>query len=295
MKQIVQNLRSGVLELLDVPCPRVSAGHLLIQSRATVISAGTERMLVEFGRAGMVSKARQQPEKVRQVIDKIKTDGLLPTLEAVLFKLDEPLPLGYCNAGTVVEVGAGVRRFAVGDRVVSNGPHAEMVHRPENLCAKIPDNVSDDQAPLAILGAIGLQGIRLLHIELGESVAVFGLGMIGLLAVQMLANSGCRVLAIDPDSRRLDLAKKFGATVVDLSAGADPVAMAATFTAGHGIDAVLIAASAKDDNIVSQSARMSRQRGRIVLVGTTDLELNRGILRKRIDVPGVVLLRPREI
>ena len=132
MKQVVQNLRSGVLELLDVPCPRVSAGHLLIQTRATVISAGTERMLVEFGRAGMVSKARQQPEKVRQVIDKIKTDGLLPTLEAVLFKLDEPLPLGYCNAGMVVEVGAGVRRFAVGDRVVSNGPHAEMVHRPEN-------------------------------------------------------------------------------------------------------------------------------------------------------------------
>ena len=152
MKQVVQNLRSGVLELLDVPCPRVSAGHLLIQTRATVISAGTERMLVEFGRAGMVSKARQQPEKVRQVFDKIKTDGLLPTLEAVLFKLDEPLPLGYCNAGTVVEVGAGVRRFAVGDRVVSNGPHAEMVHRPENLCANIPDNVSDDQAPLSDFG-----------------------------------------------------------------------------------------------------------------------------------------------
>ncbi len=275
MKQVVQNLRSGVLELLDVPCPRVSAGNVLIQTRATVISAGTERMLVEFGRAGMVSKARQQPEKVRQVIDKIKTDGLLPTLEAVLFKLDEPLPLGYCNAGTVVEVGPGVRRFAVGDRVVSNGPHAEMVHRPENLCAKIPDNVSDDHAPMAILGAIGLQGIRLLHLELGESVAVFGLGLIGLLSVQMLVNSGYRVLAIDPDRRRLDLARQFGATVVDLSTGVDPVASAATFTGGHGIDAVLITAAAKDDNIVSQSARMSRQRGRIVLVGTTDLELNR--------------------
>lgn len=275
MKQVVQNLRSGVLELLDVPCPRVSAGHVLIQTKATIISAGTERMLVEFGRAGMVSKARQQPEKVRQVFDKIKTDGLLPALEAVLFKLDEPLPLGYCNAGKIVEVGTGVRRFAVGDRVVSNGPHAEMVHRPENLCAKIPANVSDDQAPLAILGAIGLQGIRLLHLELGESVAVFGLGLIGLLSVQMLVNSGYRVLAIDPDAGRLELARQFGAAVVDLSNGADPVASAATFTSGHGIDAVLITASAKDDNIVSQSARMSRQRGRIVLVGTTDLELNR--------------------
>src|SRR5207245_860156 len=119
MKQVVQNLKSGALELLDVPCPRVSAGHLLIQTRATVISAGTERMLVEFGRAGLVAKARQQPEKVRQVFDKIKSDGFLPTLEAVLFKLDEPLALGYCNAGVVIEAGDNVRRFLIGDRVVS--------------------------------------------------------------------------------------------------------------------------------------------------------------------------------
>src|SRR5262249_48973644 len=130
MKQIVQNLRSGQTEMLEVPCPRVAAGHLLIQSRASLISAGTERMLVEFGRAGLISKAKQQPEKVRQVLDKVTTDGLIPTLEAVFSKLDEPMALGYCNAGVAVEVGTGVRRFAVGDRVVSNGPHAEMVHRP---------------------------------------------------------------------------------------------------------------------------------------------------------------------
>src|SRR5215475_9183890 len=198
MKQVIQNLRSGTLELLEVPCPSAAPGHFLIQTRSTVISAGTERMLVEFGRAGLVAKARQQPEKVRQVLDKIKSDGLLPTLEAVFTKLDEPMPLGYCNAGVVVEVGSGVNRFEVGQRVVSNGPHAEMVHRPENLCARIPDNVSDDHAAFAILGAIGLQGIRLVQPQLGESVAVFGLGLIGLLAVQMLRAAGCRVLAIDP-------------------------------------------------------------------------------------------------
>jgi predicted dehydrogenase/threonine dehydrogenase-like Zn-dependent dehydrogenase len=240
-----------------------------------VISAGTERMLVEFGRAGMVAKARQQPEKVRQVLDKIKSDGLIPTIEAVLFKLDEPLPLGYCNAGVVIESGAGVRRFAVGDRVVSNGPHAEMVHRGENLCAKIPSGVSDDHAAFAVLGAIGLEGIRLLKLELGESVAVFGLGLIGLMAVQILANSGYRVLAIDLDARRLELARQFGATTIDLAGGADPIAAAEKFSGGHGVDAVLITASAKDDDIVSQSARMSRKRGRIVLVGTVDLEINR--------------------
>ncbi len=259
MKQVIQNLRSGTLELLEVPCPRASAGQLLIQSRSSVISAGTERMLVEFGRAGLVAKARQQPEKVRQVFDKIKTDGLMPTLEAVFTKLDEPMPLGYCNAGVVVETGTGVTRFSAGQRVVSNGPHAEMVQRPENLCAAIPDNVSDDHAAFAILGAIGLQGIRLVQPQIGENVAVFGLGLIGLLAVQMLAAAGCRVLAIDPDSRRLELARQFGATVVDLGSGADPVAAGMSFSAGQGVDAVLITASAKEDQIVSQAAQMSRQ------------------------------------
>jgi predicted dehydrogenase/threonine dehydrogenase-like Zn-dependent dehydrogenase len=275
MKQVVQNLRSGSLELLEVPCPRASAGHLLIQTRSTVISAGTERMLVEFGRAGLIAKAKQQPDKVRQVVDKIKTDGLLPTLEAVFTKLDQPMTLGYCNAGTVIEAGPGVNRFAAGLRVVSNGPHAEMVQRPENLCARIPDNVSDDHAAFAILGAIGLQGIRLVQPQIGESIAVFGLGLIGLLATQILVASGCRVLAIDPDPRRLELARQFGATIVDLGEGADPVVAGTTFSAGHGVDAVLITASAKDDEIVSQAAQMSRQRGRIVLVGTVNLELHR--------------------
>ncbi len=275
MKQIVQNLKSGVLETLDVPCPQVARGHLLIQSRSSLISSGTERSLVEFGRANLLSKARQQPERVKQVWDKIKADGLWTTMESVFSRLDEPMPLGYCNAGTVMEVGPGVSGYAAGDRVVSNGGHAEIVHRPVHLCAKIPAGVSDEQAAFAVLGAIGLQGIRLLQPALGESVAVFGLGLIGLLSVQMLAASGARVLGIDPDPKRLELARAFGATTVDISAGADPVEAGLAFSGGHGVDGVLITASAKKDTIVSQSARMARKRGRIVLVGVVDLELNR--------------------
>ena len=274
MKQLVQHLRSGVLELMDVPCPQPARGQLLIQSRASLISAGTERFLVEFGQASLWQKARQNPDRVRQVWNKIKTDGLFPTLEAVFAKLDDPLPLGYCNVGRVLDVGSGVRGYTPGDRVVSNGAHAEVVLVPQNLCAAIPDNVTDEQASFAVLSAIGLQGIRLLNPGLGDTVAVFGLGLIGLLSVQMLVNSGARVLGIDVDPARLELAKAFGAEIVNAKTG-DPVAAAMNMSGGHGVDGVLITASAKEDEIVSQSANMSRKRGKIILVGVVDLELNR--------------------
>jgi len=273
MKQVVQNFRSGVLELLDVPCPAAGRGQLLIQTRASLISAGTERALVEFGQAGLLAKAWQSPERVRQVLDKIKTDGLFTAMEAVNAKLDDPMPLGYSNAGVIVELGPGVERFAIGDRVASNGGHAEMVNRPVNLCAKIPDQVTDAQASFAVVASIGLQGIRLIKPEIGETVAVFGLGLIGLLAVQMLSAGGARVLGIDPDGSRRELATKFGATAID--AAADSVAAALAQTRGQGVDAVLVTASAKEDTILSQAARMSRKRGRIVLVGVVNMELNR--------------------
>ncbi len=275
MKQVVQNLRSGVLELMEIPCPRASRGQLLVQSRASLISAGTERFLVEFGRASLLSKARQNPDRVKQVLAKIRADGLLPTLEAVFNKLDEPLPLGYCNAGVVVEVGEGVEGFAVGDRVASNGNHAELVSVPVNLCAKIPDEVDFDQASFAVLGAIALQGIRLVRPELGETIVVFGLGLVGLVAVQMLVASGARVIGIDLAPDRLELARQFGAQVVNPAESADPVQAVLAATNGHGADGVLITASAKNDTIMAQSAQMSRQRGRLVLVGVVNLELNR--------------------
>ncbi len=275
MKQILQSLKSGATEVADVPCPGVRAGQVLIRTRASLVSAGTERMLVAFGKAGLIEKARQQPDKVRMVLDKIKTDGLMPTLEAVFNKLGQPLPLGYCNVGVALEAGAGATGFSVGDRVASNGKHAEVVSVPMNLCAKVPANVSDDEAAFTVIGAIGLQGIRLAQPTLGEAVVVTGLGLIGLVTVQLLRAHGCRVLGIDYDADKLALARQFGAEVVHLSAGEDPVAAANAFSRGRGVDAVLITASTKSSEPVHQAALMCRKRGRIVLVGVAGLELSR--------------------
>ena len=281
MKQLLQHLRTGQIEVAELPCPAVRAGSLLVQTRASLISAGTERMLVEFSQAGWLSKIRQQPEKVKQVLDKIKTDGLLPTLEAVFRKLDQPMPLGYSNAGVVLEVGAGVQGFAPGDRVVSNGPHAEVVCVPRNLCAKVHEGVSDEQASFTVVSAIGLQGIRLLAPALGEKYVVYGLGLIGLLCVQLLRAHGCEVLGIDINPRRLELAERCGAAVVNAAAGGDPIAAAEAWTGGKGVDGVLITASAHTDEIVHNAARMCRKRGRIVLVGVVGLNLRRDDLYEK--------------
>jgi len=275
VKQIFQSLRDGVTEVAQVPCPTVKRGQLLIQTLHTLVSAGTERMLVEFGKAGWVKKARQQPDKVRMVLDKIKVDGLQPTIEAVFNKLDQPLPLGYCNVGRVAEVGGGVTGFEVGDRVICNGKHAEVVSVPINLCAKVPDQVSDEDAAFTVLGAIALQGIRLVQPTLGETVVVTGLGLIGLMTVQLLCANGCRVLGLDFDKAKLDLARQFGAEVVDLAASQDPVAAAVVYSRGRGVDAVIVTAAAKSSEPIHQAALMCRKRGRIVLVGVTGLELSR--------------------
>jgi predicted dehydrogenase/threonine dehydrogenase-like Zn-dependent dehydrogenase len=275
MLQLLQNLGTGETLLADVPAPQVGRGSLLVATRRSLVSAGTERMLVDFGRASWIDKARQQPEKVRQVLDKVRTDGLFATLDAVRSKLDQPLALGYCNTGVVLEVGAGVDGFAVGDRVVSNGPHAEIVRVPKNLCARVPDEVDDEGAAFTVLAAIGLQGLRLAAPTLGESFVVTGLGLIGLLTVQLLRAQGCRVLGIDLDPAKLALAARFGAEVCDLSRGEDPVARGLAFSGGRGVDGVIVAASTQSNEPVTQAARMSRKRGRIVLVGVTGLELNR--------------------
>ena len=275
MKQILQNLKDGRTELAEVPCPRVGRGALLIRTTRSLISAGTERMLVDFGKANPLEKARQQPDKVRQVLEKVKTDGLAPTLEAVRNKLEQPLPLGYCNVGVVAELGADVTGFAVGDRVASNGRHAEMVSVPVNLCARIPDRVSDEAAAFTVIGAIALQGIRLVAPTLGEAIAVTGLGLIGLMTVQLLRAHGCRVLGIDMDPAKLALARQFGAETVDLAAGQDPVAVAEAFSRRRGMDAVIITAATRSNQPMHQAAQMCRKRGRIVLVGVVGLELAR--------------------
>ena len=276
MKQVLQDLKSGRIEVTDVPCPAVPPGHVLIRTRASLISSGSERSIVEFAQSSWIARARAQPDKVKQVLDKIHADGLLPTLEAVFARLDEPLPLGYSNAGVVEEAGAGVEGIRRGDRVASNGPHAEMVCVPRNLCARIPDAVQDDEAAFTVLGSIALHGARLLEPTLGESVAVVGLGLVGLMAVQILRAHGCRVLGIDPDAARRERARALGAEAVHAPPPeGDPVAAGRTFSSERGIDAVLITASSPGNEIIRDAARMCRKRGRIVLVGVVGLELNR--------------------
>ncbi|WP_439475942.1 bi-domain-containing oxidoreductase [Brevundimonas sp.] len=275
MRQIVQHMGQGLTEIVEAPAPSLQAGSLIIASTVTLISAGTERMLVDFGRANMIDKARQQPEKVKMVLAKVQTDGLTATIDAVRSKLAQPLPLGYCNVGRVAAIGAGVDGFKPGDRVVSNGSHADVVRVSRNLCARIPTVVDDDSAAFVVVASIGLQGVRLAQPTLGEAFVVTGAGLIGLLTVQLLRAQGCRVLAIDFDEAKLDLARQFGADTCNPANGEDPVAAGMAFSRGRGVDGVIITASTKSSDPVTQAARMCRKRGRIVLVGVTGLELNR--------------------
>jgi predicted dehydrogenase/threonine dehydrogenase-like Zn-dependent dehydrogenase len=304
MRQIISNLKTGATVLEEVPAPTVQAGHLLIRTSRSLVSQGTERMLVQFGKASLFRKARSQPEKVKQVLEKIRTDGLLPTIDAVFRRLDEPLPLGYCNAGVVVAVGDGpsgsngrmggahdaqvdsdlrlenepsrhIRQFKVGDRVASNGPHAEVVSVPANLVAKIPDNVSDDAAAFTVIGAIGLQGIRLAKPELGETFVVVGLGLIGQITVQLLKAHGCRVIGFDYDPAKVVLARTFGVLAMQAGGELDPVKWVIQNTGGLGADGVVITASTSSNDVISQSARMCRKRGRIILIGVVGLNINR--------------------
>jgi len=252
--------------------PRVKQGCVLIKTTRSLVSAGTERMLVEFGKASMLQKARQQPDRVKQVFDKIKTDGLQPTLKAVMNKLDQPLPLGYCNAGRVIAVGEGVSEFQIGDRVASNGAHAEYVCVPKNLVAPIPDNVSDEDAAFTVIGAIGLQGIRLCAPQFGETIVVLGLGLIGLITAELLLANGCKVIGIDLDADKIAIAKQKG--IIAIHSG-DVVKHVMHITNGTGADGVIITASAATDEIISQAANMSRKQGRIILVGVVGLNIKR--------------------
>ena len=273
MKVLLHRLDGGPSVLEEAPMPSAAARRVLVETRATLVSAGTERMIVEFGRSGLLAKARQQPEKVRQVLAKARSEGIASTLEAVRSKLGEPVALGYCNAGVVVDGGSD-SRFAPGTRVVTNGPHAEYVSVPRNLVARIPDNFDFDVAAFTPLAAIGLQGVRLAAVTIGERVVVYGLGLIGLLTVQLLVAHGCSVIGIDTDEERLRLAAAFGATPLN-GRELDVAAAVLSMTDGTGADAVLLTLSSASNEPVHNAALMSRKRGRIVLVGVTGLQLSR--------------------
>jgi len=275
MKQIIQSFRTGETMLEDVPKPNLRSTAVLIKTTRSLVSLGTERMLVEFGKANLLQKARQQPERVREVLDKIKTDGLLPTIEVISNKLEQPLPLGYCNVGRIVAVGEQVKDFKIGERVASNGPHAEFVCIPENLVAHIPENVSDEEATFTVVGSIGLQGVRLCRPSLGETIVVIGLGLIGQITADLLVASGCRVVGIDPDASKVAIVKGKGIEAFSPLAGFDPVQHINNLTSNVGADAVIITASSKSNEIISQSAKMCRKRGRIILIGVIGLDIKR--------------------
>ena len=274
MKQIVQNLKSGETSVEEIPTPRVGRGEVLIKTHYSLVSLGTERMLVKFGQANMFQKALQQPERVKEVLVKMKTDGIKPTVDAVFRKLDTPLPLGYSNAGEVIGTGADVTEFQIGDRVISNGPHAEVVSVSKNLVEKIPEGVSYEEAAFTIVGAIALQGIRLIEPTFGERIVVIGLGLIGLIAVQLLKANGCQVIGVDLDEQKLRIARDFGIETIQ-PGNQDPVSYVKNVTDQYGADAILITASTKSNEVIKQSAQMSRKRGRIVLVGVIGLDIDR--------------------
>jgi predicted dehydrogenase/threonine dehydrogenase-like Zn-dependent dehydrogenase len=275
MQQILQSLKNGKTILADIPCPSPGKGQLLIQTQYSLISPGTEKMLLSFGKANFLGKIKQQPDKVKMVIDKIKSDGLMTTLQTVLNKLDTPITLGYSQVGTVIAKGDDTEDFSLGDNVVSNGAHAEIVCVSKNLCAKVPSDVPSEEAVFTVLAAIALQGIRLANPTLGETFAVFGMGLIGLLTVQLLRNNGCHVIALDFNEERLALAETFGASCVNLSHEKNPILAVQQHVANGFVDGSLITAATDSDELMHQAAQICRQRGRIILVGVTGLHLRR--------------------
>ena len=275
MRQLIQKFGTGGIELAEVPCPPVKPGHVLIATRRSVISAGTERTITEFAGAGLVAKARQRPGQVKAVIDRVRSQGVIKTVRAVKDRLERWYPLGYCNIGTVIAAGSEASEFTPGMRVACNGFHSEIVSVPKHLCAEVPNEVDDDSAAFTVLGSIALQGVRLAAPTLGERFVVIGLGLVGLLTIQILRAHGCKVLAIDPSEARAETGRELGAEVVTATDEETILQAASEFTRQGGVDGVLITAATESDEPMHNAAQMCRKRGRIVLVGVTGLNLQR--------------------
>lgn len=275
MKQLLQNLKTGEILLEEIPLPNCGSNEVLIKAERSLISPGTERMLLEFGKSSYLQKARQQPDKVKMVLDKIKTDGLAPTLETVFSKLGEPMPLGYNSAGIVMEIGSNVTEFKVGDRVVSNGAHSEIVVVGKNLVAKIPDEVSFDEASLTVLASVALQGVRLAQPTLGETFVVIGLGLLGQITLDLLKANGCEAIGVDIDQGKVDLAKSNGYKALNPLQGEDPINYVNKLTDEIGVDGVIITAAAKSNGPIEQAAEMVRRKGRIIAVGAIGMDIPR--------------------
>ncbi len=276
MKQVLQYLRNGKIEVVDVPAPSARAGTALVRTAASLISAGTERSVVEFGGKNLLAKARSRPDLVRQVLDKARREGPLSTLEMVLNRLDQPMALGYSSAGSILSLGAGMEGFKVGDRVACAGGgfavHAEYGVVPRNLLVPLPPQVDLESAAFATLGAIALQGFRLAKPQVGDRIAVIGLGLLGLLTVGIARAAGCHVFGIDLDARRIALGQAMGAHTAP-RLGAEEAGRA--FTQGRGFDAVLICADTRANDPVELAGVLARDRGKVIVVGAVGLNLPR--------------------
>jgi len=276
MKQLLQNMRDGKAVVEEVPVPTPRAGMALIKTEASLVSAGTERMVVEFAEKSLVGKARSRPDLVRQVIDKAKREGLLATAQAAFDRLDQPMALGYSSAGTIIALGQDMHGFKVGQRVACAGGgyavHAEYAVVPRNLLTPLPDNVDFESAAFTTLGAIALHGFRLAEPQIGETVAVIGMGLLGLLTGQIAAAAGCRVLGIDIDPKRIALASSLGLPAWNRDQAAE---YAQTFTANRGFDSVIICADTASNDPVELAGEIARDRGRVVATGAVGLDIPR--------------------
>lgn len=281
MKQVIFSISNGELEVVNVPSPKISPNNLLIRSKCSLLSTGTEKMLLNFGNSNWIKRGLDYPEKVKEAIQKIKTDGPIETINAIKSKLDNPISLGYCNVGIVEQIGKNITKFKVGDRVVSNSPHAEFATAPEHLCTLIPHNIPDEEAVFTIIGSIGLQGIRLAKPSFGETFLVIGLGLIGICTAQLLKANGCKVLGIDPDKNRCDLAKSLGIEAIPINENVDVDSWCKKKTNHIGVDGVLITAATSSNEPINISSKVCRKLGRIILIGVTGLEFNRDLIYKK--------------
>ena len=278
MKQLLQNIKTGKSKIEDVPVPTPREGQALVKVVASLVSAGTERMVVEFAEKSLVGKARSRPDLVKQVIDKARREGLVSTMQSAFNRLDQPMALGYSSAGTIVALGKGMQGFKIGQRVACAGGgfavHAEYNVVPRNLLTPLPKNVNFESAAFTTLGAIALHGFRLAEPQIGENVAVIGLGLVGLLTAQIAAAAGCNVLGVDIDPTRLALASPLGIQAVSRQQAVDS---SVSFTTNRGFDVILICADTASNDPVELAGIIARDRARVVATGAVGLTIPRKI------------------
>ncbi len=281
MKQITQDISSGSLELVEVPPPVLQPNGVLVATAASLISAGTERMLIDLAQKSLIGKAKARPDLVKQVVEKARKEGIVNTYHNVRSKMDRPMPLGYSAAGSVLEVGSSVRGISPGDRVAIAGAgyanHASVNYVPANLVARIPDGVSFDDAAFTTVASIALQGVRLAAPAVGESVAVIGLGLIGLVTVQILKANGCKVVGIDIDPGKIERGKELGLDLAVLSSSDQLRPLIDSLTSGHGVDYAIITASTKDNGPIEMAGDITRRKGDVVVVGAVGMDIPRNV------------------